>query len=218
MSNFKRRYVDVYRIDIINKINGSVYSDEEILKEVLKTFFKDKEYCEKNENGIKITKDKKFWITEVKGSEDDSIIKVKLEYTKYNQNTNIINAYNKKVEGNKTMNQGDSNKQHLFIKFMKENNIAVVLFERVFVGVPMTELSKNLHLYYEDMIENNKFDNNISKTEINVTQIASQDFIEQILALDGVSKIILNVDREKFGTDEDNLFSNLNNSRRYNDL
>ncbi|HBH0709351.1 TPA: hypothetical protein KR434_001295, partial [Clostridioides difficile] len=164
MSNFKKRYIDVYRIDIINKINGSVYSDEEILKEVIKTFFKDKEYCKENKNGINITKDKKFWITEVKCSEDDLIIKVKLEYTKYNQNTNIINAHTKEVEGNKKMDQGDSNKQHLFIKFMKENNIAVVLFERVFVGVPMIELSKNLHLYYEDMIENNKFDNNMSKT------------------------------------------------------
>ncbi|AUA36826.1 Uncharacterised protein [Clostridioides difficile] len=218
MSNFKKRYIDVYRIDIINKINGSVYSDEEILKEVIKTFFKDKEYCKENKNGINITKDKKFWITEVKCSEDDLIIKVKLEYTKYNQNTNIINAHTKEVEGNKKMDQGDSNKQHLFIKFMKENNIAVVLFERVFVGVPMIELSKNLHLYYEDMIENNKFDNNMSKTSINITQIASKDFIEQILDLDGVSKITLNVDREKFGTDEDNLFSNLNNSRRHNDL
>lgn len=52
----------------------------------------------------------------------------------------------------------------------------------------MIELSKNLHLYYEDMIENNKFDNNMSKTSINITQIASKDFIEQILDLDGVSK------------------------------
>ncbi len=59
---------------------------------------------------------------------------MKLEYTKYNQNTNIINAHTKEVEGNKKMDQGDSNKQHLFIKFMKENNIAVVLFERVLWG------------------------------------------------------------------------------------
>lgn len=32
MSNFKKRYIDVYRIDIINKINGSVYSDERNFK------------------------------------------------------------------------------------------------------------------------------------------------------------------------------------------
>ncbi len=30
----------------------------------------------------------------------------------------------------------------------------------------MIELSKNLHLYYEDMIENNKFDNNMSKHQL----------------------------------------------------
>ena len=117
------------------------------------------------------------------------------------------------------MSQGDSNKQHLFIKFISKENVTVLLFERVFTGVSINEISKNLYLHYEETIENNVlFNENISKTDINVTQVASKDFIKQILDLDGISRITLKVDKEKFGTDEDNLFSGLNHSRKHNDI
>lgn len=211
MKNYANRKIELYRIDILNNdnING-LYDDKIILQDLLVDFFNNFKYNESAPHSFSVNNEKKFWIEDVELKNEDNVVllNIKLTYSKYNKYVTIVNVNTRKSEGSKNKDQGDLEKLHLTIRFFKDNNYALIVFEKVIDSIPMSILHKHIRNYFRTVFlkkeEHNK-NPKINSVLLNIQPIANKDFIENISNLKSVKLLQATVLKESI--DEDISFS-----------
>lgn len=216
--SYLERNIELYRIDLTNSIDDAIYNDKIILSEIVSKFFSEKKFDESNpKEGFKVGKEKTYWIsyTEI----DEEYIKVKFEYAIHNKRVSIVKIDDKTPVKRKEFDEGDLEKQHILIKFIPESNIAILVYERISNSVPISDLNRRISGFYRKYIKENYGEEiAINAINLNITPIASTDFLQEISNLSGISLIKLIVDIDKCSFDEDINFSQLDNGRKESEI
>ena len=218
MKNCPNRKIELFRIDILNNDDiNDLYNSKIILQDLLIDFFNHFKYNESDPHSFKVNNEKKFWIEDVELKDEDNLVllNIKLTYSKYNKNVTIVNVNTRKSEGSKNKDQGDLEKLHLTIRFFKDKNYALIIFEKVLDSIPMSILHKYIKNYFRTVFlkrDEHKKNPKINSVLLSIQPIANKDFIENVSSLKSIKLLQATVLKEII--DEDISFSSESNTLR----
>lgn len=211
MSNKVNRKVELHRIEILNNNdNNDMYAKKIILEDLLVDFFNSSKYDEESKISFKVNSNKVYWIEDINllNEGNQSILEVKLTYSKYNKEVTIVNVDTRRKEGKKSKKQGDLEKLHLTIRFFENQNAALIVFEKVIDSIPITELKKDINRYFKKtFLKKAEHDKNpkVNSVILNLNPIANSDFIENVGNLKSIRLLQTTVLKES--VDDDIKFS-----------
>lgn len=205
--NNVNRKVELHKVEILNNNdNNDMYTKKIILKDLLVDFFNSSKYDEKNKVNFKVKSNKVYWIEDVNSVNEgnNSLLDVKLTYSKYNKEVTIVNVDTRKNEGKKSKKQGDLEKLHLTIRFFENQNAALIVFEKVMDSIPILELKKDINRYFKKTFlkkkEHDK-DPKVNSVILTLNPIANSDFIENVGNMKSVRLLQTTVLKESIDDD-----------------
>lgn len=205
--NNVNRKVELHRIEILNNDdNNDMYTKKIILEGLLVDFFTSLKYDEKNKVSFKVKSNKVYWIEDVTlvNEGNNSLLDVKLTYSKYNKEVTIVNVDTREKQGKKSKKQGDLEKLHLTIRFFENKNAALIVFEKVMDSIPIGELKKDINSYFKKtFLKKNEYDKDpkVNSVILNLNPIANSDFIENVGNMKSVRLLQTTVLKESIDDD-----------------
>ncbi|GIW48761.1 MAG: hypothetical protein KatS3mg079_237 [Caloramator sp.] len=219
MSKVERK-TEVYSIGVRNKKTLKDIEKNINFDIILKMFFKD--------NSVhKVKNDKIYWFDYCEINND--VIKIVLNYSKYNKNVSIIDVSTLAVTKTKNKNEGDLEKQHILIKILKKNR-AIMIFERVVQGIYTKSIEEEINNFIKQNMKQNlqlfeeiavSLDNNIkdiNDVEFYIRSVPNKDYLNELQNMKRISLIKVVVDKEKAKLDDDIEFSERTITRQEYDI
>ena len=208
MDNLHRK-IELHRISIVNTRDNLDYDEYIFLEGLLESFFNSNIFSKSNNKHFDINANRRYWINGVNRSND--ALRIKLDYAVYNKKVDIVNINTKEKVNQKDFYHGDQEKQHMLIQLFPNTNCAILVFEKIHNAVTVSSLRGAIKSYLPLYIHKNHNDNiKHNKVRLEINPIASNEFLDEIASLKGISLLKTIVHKEKITSDEDLIFSGSN--------
>lgn len=220
----KDRRTEVYRVLLERELLESGESEKRveelekpiIMEEFLDSYYSNNIHTASNDKKVKIDSEGIcYYIAQMQ--EKNRVRRVKMNYIKFNKNTNVVDANSLELKYRKDKNEGDEEYQHYVIKTFENSNRAAVVIEKISGAVTIGMLRKHMTSYYKKWVKEKykeesekEIKNYLLKFEIKLKIVPSPDLIKELESLDKISLIKLTADKENVKADEEINFSGEN--------
>lgn len=220
----KSRRTEVYRVLLERELlesgeNEKSFEELEkiiIMEEFLESYYSNNIHTASNNKKVKIDSEGIcYYIAQTQ--ENNRVRRVKMNYIKFNKNSNVVDANSLELKYKKDKNEGDEEYQHYVIKTFENSNRAAMVIEKISGAITIGMLRKHMNLYYKNWVKEKYKEESQKDTkkyllefEIKLKIVPSPDLIKELESLDKISLIKLTADKENVKVDEEINFSGEN--------